>query len=95
MTRAAAGVLAMLAAPALLGAGGAPQAGNPAEAWRTFAGSWSARGPRQVLPTEGGRSAAIVRLSGAVVLAKKDLGGGLLGEAITFARGSDLQRAEG
>jgi hypothetical protein len=90
MRRAAFGVLAMLAAPALLGAGGGPQAVNPPEAWRTFAGSWSARGPRQVLPTGGGRSAAIVHLSGAVVLAKKDLGGGLLGEAIAFDDGQDL-----
>ena len=29
--------------------------------WRTFEGSWSAAGRRQTLPTEGGRSAAIVQ----------------------------------
>ena len=39
-----------------------------AEAWRTFAGSWSAVGQRQTMPTEGGRAAAIVHLSGAIVL---------------------------
>jgi hypothetical protein len=92
MRRAAIAVLAMLSAPALLGVGGAPalQAGNPVEDWRTFTGSWSARGQRQVIPTESGRSAAIVHLSGAVVLAKKDLGGGMLGEAVAFDDGQNL-----
>jgi hypothetical protein len=90
MIRAAIGVLAVLSAPALLGAGGAPQAGTAAAGWRTFAGTWSARGPRQTLPTGAGHSAAIVHLSGAVVLATKDLGGGMLGEAIAFDDGQNL-----
>jgi len=90
--RRAAIVVAILLAPALVGAGRLPavQPANPGEGWRTFGGSWSARGQRQAIPTEGGRSAAIVRLSGAVVLAKTDLDGGLLGEAIAFDDGQTL-----
>jgi hypothetical protein len=76
-------VLAMLLAPA---AGPAAQGDD----WRTFSGSWSARGQRQTIPTEGSHSAAIVHLSGAVVLAKTDLDGGLLGEAIAFDDGQRL-----
>ena len=88
----AAVVVALLLAPALVGASraaGVRQA-DQGEGWRTFSGSWSARGQRQAIPTEGGRSAAIVRLSGAVVLAKTDLDGGLLGEAIAFDDGNTL-----
>lgn len=62
----------------------------PADGWRTFAGSWSASGQRQTIPTEGGRMAGIVHLSGAIVLAQGDLGGGLLGEAIAFDDGQTL-----
>jgi hypothetical protein len=92
MIRAVAVVVAMLAAPSVVGGGGASalQDANPAEGWRTFSGSWSARGQRQVIPAEGGHSAAIVHLSGAVVLASGDLGIGLLGEAIAFDDGQKL-----
>ena len=85
-------VLAMLLGPALVGAGRASAVGQaaPGEDWRTFSGSWSARGQRQVIPAEGGHSAAIVHLSGAVVLASGDLGIGLLGEAIAFDDGQKL-----
>ena len=93
MTRAAALAVAMLAAATLTAGGGAlaaqPEA-RPADGWRTFSGSWSARGQRQVIPAEGGRSAAIVHLSGAVVLSSGDLGIGLLGEAIAFDDGQNL-----
>jgi hypothetical protein len=92
MIRAAAVAVAILAAPALAGRSEAPagQEASAAEGWRTFSGSWSARGQRQVIPTEGSHSAAIVHLSGAVVLAKTDLSGGLLGEAIAFDDGQRL-----
>ena len=88
----AAVVVAILLAPALVGAGRAAgvQPADQGEGWRTFSGSWSARGQRQVIPAEGGHSAAIVHLSGAVVLASGDLGIGLLGEAIAFDDGQTL-----
>ena len=38
------------------------------DGWRLFQGSWSAVGSRHTLPTEAGRTAAVVQLSGAVVL---------------------------
>jgi hypothetical protein len=89
MSRAALLVLTLLTAPSLMDAGSAQavQQGTPDGEWRAFSGSWSARGQRQVIPTEGNGSAAIVHLSGAVVLARTELGGGLLGEAIAFDDG--------
>jgi hypothetical protein len=61
------------------------QAPAPSE-WRSFVASWSATGRRHTLPTETGRPAAIVQLSGAVVLAARadGLSTGFQGEAITF-----------
>jgi hypothetical protein len=41
---------------------------TPRDAWNTFSGTWSAVGRRQTLRTEGGRPAAIIQLSGSVVL---------------------------
>jgi hypothetical protein len=85
-------VVAILLAPALVGGGRAAgvQPANQGEGWRTFSGSWSARGQRQAIPIEGSGSAAIVHLSGAIVLAKTDLDGGLLAEAIAFDDGLRL-----
>jgi hypothetical protein len=61
------------------------------EAWRTFEGTWSASGERQVLSTESGGTAAAVHLSGAVVLASGEgLSRGFLGEAIGFDDGRGL-----
>jgi hypothetical protein len=63
-----------------------------AEDWRTFEGSWTAVGTRRSLPTEGGGTAAILHMSGAVVLR---LGGGLgrgfRGEALGFDDGHALR----
>jgi hypothetical protein len=88
MSRAALLVLTLLTAPSLMDAGSAQAVQRtPGGEWRAFSGSWSARGQRQVIPTEGNGSAAIVHLSGAVVLARTELGGGLLGEAIAFDDG--------
>jgi hypothetical protein len=61
------------------------------DGWRTFQGSWSAVGQRQTLPIEGGRFAAIVQLSGAVVLT--DPSGTMAGfqaDAIGFDDGGAL-----
>jgi hypothetical protein len=38
------------------------------DGWRTFEATWSAAGERQTLAVEDGRTAVIVRLSGALVL---------------------------
>ena len=56
--------------------------------WRTFDGSWSAAGVRQTLPTETGTTAAIVRLSGAIVLAGGAAGAGFAGDVIGFDNGT-------
>ena len=60
----------------------------PPEEWRAFGGTWSAVGRRQTLPTEGARAAAIVQLSGAVVLSTSaGLSRAFRGEAIGFDDG--------
>lgn len=88
MIRTAAVLLATLSmTPSVVGVAVAPIQQAPADGWRTFTGSWSASGQRQTVPTEGGRTAGIVHLSGAIVFAKGDLGGGLLSEAIAFDDG--------
>ncbi len=67
------------------------QAPPPAGGWAEIEGSWSVRGTRQTLPTGGGRPAAILHLSGAVVLTAGDgLSRGFLGEAIGFDDGEHL-----
>ncbi len=89
--RRAAATLALASALALAPAQhGAAQA--PAEpAWRTFEGSWSMTGQRQELPTEGPRPAAILAVSGAVVITRGDgLARGFRGEALAFDDGSHL-----
>lgn len=59
--------------------------------WRTLTGSWSATGQAQTLPTESERSAAVVRLSGAVVLTDDNgARGGFHGDAISFDDGSGM-----
>ena len=65
------------------------QSRTPADQLRTFEGSWSAVGRRRTLPAEGGRTAAVVELSGAVVLTTTGTGlsRGFLGEAIGFDDG--------
>ena len=62
----------------------------PPEGWQTFTGTWSARGQRQSVPIEGGGNASVVYLSGAIVLATRDvLGGGMRAEAVAFDDGSN------
>lgn len=64
---------------------------SPEDGWRTFEGSWSATGSRHVLPTEGHGRAAILQLSGAIVLTSGNgLGRGFHGEAIGFDDGRSL-----
>ncbi len=69
----------------------AGQEAPPAEGWRAFEGSWSVSGRRQVVAIEGGAVAAIVEISGAVVLTKGEgLGRGFRGEAIGFDDGQGV-----
>ena len=59
---------------------------------RTFAGSWSATGQEETLPTEGSRAASIVRLSGSLILTSGDgLSRGFRGEAIGFDDGAAIR----
>jgi hypothetical protein len=90
----AAGSLAL----ALVGfvATAAGQGALSAEGWRTFEGSWSVSGRRHTVPVDGGASAAVVDVSGAVVLTKAEgLSRGFSGEAVGFddGQGVSLGRA--
>jgi len=68
----------------------APQA-PAAETWRTFEGTLSASGQRHTLPTETGRPASTVHLSGAVSLtAGEGLSRGFRVEVIGFDDGDGL-----
>jgi hypothetical protein len=83
-----AGSLALALTGLTPAAGQEPQA---AEVWRSFEGTWSATGRRQVVAVEGGAVAAIVEISGAVVITSGEgLGRGFRGEAITFDDGQGL-----
>jgi len=69
----------------------AGQEAPPAEAWRSFEGTWSASGRRQAVALEGGGVAAIVEISGVVVLTSGEgLSRGFRGEAIGFDDGQGL-----
>jgi len=81
-----------LAACLWLAAAGSPSPVTPqeppAEAWRSFEGTWSASGRRETLAVEGGGAAAVVEVSGAIVLASGDgFGRGFRGEVIGFDDG--------
>jgi hypothetical protein len=57
----------------------------------SFEGTWTASGRRQVVPLEEGREAAIVEISGAIVLASGEgLSAGFRGEAIGFDDGEGM-----
>lgn len=88
MSRAATLALAGLALGGLLLAGVRAQETPAAGGWSTFEGSWSAAGERHVLPTGAGRPAAVLVVSGAIVLAKGEgLGRGFRGQAIGYDDG--------
>jgi hypothetical protein len=68
-----------------------PQPAAAAGAWRTFEGTSSASGQRQTIPTESGRPAVTVQLSGAVSLTVADgLSHGFRDEVIGFDDGTGL-----
>jgi hypothetical protein len=67
----------------------------PAAEWQAFEGSWTVSGRRHAIPVESGK-AAVVEVSGAVVLARPEgLGRGFRGEAIGYddGQGVSLGRA--
>jgi hypothetical protein len=75
----------------LAGASAATAQERPAEAWRAFEGTWSASGRRESVPVENGAAAAVVEVSGAVVLTSGEgLGRGFRGQAIGFDDGQGL-----
>jgi hypothetical protein len=64
---------------------------EPAVPWSPFEGTWSASGRRQTVAVEGGGAAAVVEVSGAVVLTQGEgLSRGFRGEAIGFDDGEGL-----
>ena len=68
----------------------APQAAG-ADGWRTFEGALSASGDRQVIPTESGRPAVTIQLSGPVsIAAGAGLSRGFRGEIIGFDEGTGV-----
>jgi hypothetical protein len=74
--------------------GQAPEAagqGAAAAEWRAFEGSWSVSGKRSTVPIEGGAAAAVVEVSGAVVLTSGEgLSRGFRGEVIGFDDGQGV-----
>jgi hypothetical protein len=77
------------------GHGSAVHAQEPSrDTWTTFNGTWSAVGRRQTLRTEGEHPAAIIQLSGSVVLTNETSAGGLPSafhaEVIGFTDGDQL-----
>ena len=87
-SRFAAAALAAILAASLLPA----RAEQPAaDGWRPFKATWTLSGTRQLLPTEGARSAAILHLTGPLaVTSGEGLGRGFLGEVIGFDDGATL-----
>jgi hypothetical protein len=70
--------------------------GAPSADWRAFEGNWSVSGRRYTVPVESGMSAAVVEVSGAVVLTSGEgLSRGFRGEAVGFddGQGVSLGRA--
>jgi hypothetical protein len=69
-------------------------AGEAADGWQAFAGSWTVTGERHTLPTEGARPAAVVMFSGSVVLDEGEgdgLGRGFRGEAVGYTDGDSVR----
>jgi hypothetical protein len=67
-----------------------PQASRES-AWRTFEGSLSATGPHQAIPTESGRPALTMQLSGPVsITGGEGLSRGFLAEVVGFDDGAGL-----
>jgi hypothetical protein len=65
--------------------------GQPSTDWRNFEATWSASGRRHTILQDDGKTAAIVELSGAVVITSGEgLGRGFSGEVIGFDDGEGM-----
>jgi hypothetical protein len=83
----AAGLALALAGASSVGPAQEPVAGD----WRPFSGTWVVSGRREAVAIEDGGTAAIVEVSGAVVLTSGDgLSRGFRGQAIGFEDGQGL-----
>jgi hypothetical protein len=72
-------------------AGSQAATGARSEEWRSFEGTWSASGQRQVLPTVSGRPSGTFQLSGAIALTSgAGLSRGFRGEALGFDNGAGV-----
>ncbi len=86
--RARAAVLAAVLVATWFPAWGEPPA---PDRWRPFKATWTLSGTRQLLPTEGARSAGIIHVTGPLaVTSGEGLGRGFLGELIGFDDGGAL-----
>lgn len=80
--------LALTLALAVLLPAAAVRGAAPSREWLPFQGTWSASGERRLLPIEGGGTASIMSISGALVLtAGEELARGFTAEAIGFDNG--------
>jgi len=86
MTRLSAILVAALAAATAVVGSWQAQPAPTVERGHAFSGSWTASGTRHTIPTASGQ-AAIVRMSGTIVLASGQLGRGFRAEAIAFGDG--------
>ena len=71
-------------------------AGQTAGEWRDFQATWSATGRRHTIASDNGGNAAVVDLSGAVVITSGEgLGRGFRGEVIGFDDGDGMSVGRG
>ena len=91
MIRAAARLAVLAAAIAGMALSAAAQKPPDPDGWRSFKATWTLSGTRQLLPTEGARSAAILHLTGPLaVTSGEGLGRGFLSEVFGFDDGGTL-----
>ena len=84
----AAGSLALALAPVVPAVA---SQGVPSAEWQAFEGSWSVSGRRQTVRVETGAEAAVVEVSGAVILTSGEgLSRGFRGEAVGFDDGEGV-----
>lgn len=83
------GVMWLAVGTGAVAAGPQAAAGARSEEWRTFEGTWTASGQRQVLPTASGRPAGTFQLSGALAITGgAGLSRGFRGETVGYDDGS-------
>ena len=84
-------LLGVLCLALVLGGSARSTSGQAPGDWRNVQGTWSAAGRRHAVDLGGGNTAAVVELSGAVVITSGDgLGRGFSGEMIGFDDGEGV-----